>query len=433
MKIIKISLVILISCCTVGALAQPSKTAPAKSPVSKPIKDSFAFNVLSTIDKVLRFAEDTKKPAMAMAGELLRTDQQGSGIYQPTIVMPGSVSMGYRLSKTYRDLKSTTWEWKAIMLDLPKDQGAAAIQVMKTKIDSLLLSFRDRQKQHGVYYTLHTFTNLSASYRQTDQLELVIFFDKGLHNSEQAVIDSLKQLYRSLLANKRTASECAEKFGKALAVEGIPDETIKKVDTEMIVEVANKDAEAAYQALISIPYPADYMAIFEKLPPAAKEVVRSLAKQAVEKFYDEQNGRYNNSRPDIVVEKKKEIDKETPPGDPCQREMWETGVKPGHYLSGDGAVSYVTDYSCSMHTYTIAWVDNGKLKFKPGVTREEIKKYSRTSGSPFLVCSHCQGQGYSMEYDWYQVNAYSGYHARSNKQTRYSCGQCKGAGFMKVR
>lgn len=236
-----------------------------------------------------------------------------------------------------------------------------------------------------------------------------------------------------LPSDKATASKCGRQFAAALALEGIEKQKITNIYTELLKEIAYKDITAAFHLLVEAPVSSNELkAITDQLTASQQQEIRKISRQVIDDFYAEYNGQ---PKPDVVLEKKKEIEKATPPSDPCQREIWELSIKPGYYISGNGKVAYVRDYSCAANTYTIAWLDRARSSrlVMETLSVDAMRSYHHTSSAPFLICSHCKGQGYSLEYDWYQVNVASNYYARSNDQRKYTCGVCSGAGYIKVR
>jgi hypothetical protein len=422
MKMFKLLLLLLTLSFSTSLYAQPPKKVPAKPVAKNVIKDTFAFNVLSTIDKILRVAEDPTKHPMLLAGELLKTSFRGGGIYQSTITIPGSVRTEFTQIDTDRDKGKTSWELTITMIDTPKGKHPGAV-AMKQKLDSLVTSFKNRKG------SMYAGGSINDKYYERDNVYIIISIYKGLYNTEQGAIDSVVNLYKPLLSNRATAGDCAPKFTKALELEGIKQGKIIELFTSLFKEIANKNLGAAFDMLIGGPSYIDVQIAKSALSYSQQEEIKKMATKAVEDFYGN-----NYSRPDVVVEKKKEIDQQQPPSDPCKKEIWELRIKPGWYVSGNGRTAYVTEYSCATHTYTIAWVNaTKKLEFEKGLSPNAMAAYTGTSSSPFIICSHCKGIGYSMEYDWYQVNVASNHYAKSDKQRKYSCGVCSGAGYIKVR
>lgn len=411
--------------------AQSAKTIPAKPATNKPIKDSFAFNVLATVDKILRVAEEAKKHPMTLAGEPLKTNYNGGMTYKSAVQLLGSEKAEFCLNYTRRDAGNTEWIWMTTVIDTPKGAHSAAVLAMHKKLDSLLLSFKDRGKLLGPNFSFSTWASVNEASLERDFLFLKISFEKGIYNTEQGVIDSMIRLYKPLLSDKTTANECGEKFSKAMQLEGISAARIKQIYEDIVKEIAYKDINTAFQLMLGAPYFVEMKTLKEQLTYSQQEEITKLATKVVEDY----NAKYNGKpKPDVVLEKKKEIEKVTPPSDPCKREIWDLKIKPGWYVTGSGHTAYVRDYSCSTHTYTISWVNpTKKLVTEKGITVDAMNAYSPTSASPFIVCSHCNGVGYSMEYDWYQVNVASNHYAKSNDQRKYSCGVCSGAGYLKIR
>lgn len=100
--------------------AQQIKVQQPSTPPAKTIKDTFAFNILSTIDKVLHIAEDPAKPASLLAEEQIETNDDGVGVYQSAVELPGSISTRFSLYNTKRSEGYATWEWRAVLFDTEK-------------------------------------------------------------------------------------------------------------------------------------------------------------------------------------------------------------------------------------------------------------------------------------------------------------------------
>lgn len=404
---------------------------PNKKPVTKqPIKDSFALTILTTIDQLLRFAEDPKKTAMSVAGELQKTNTNGAGIYNSPVRFPGFGNATLMLSSTSRKINLSTWEWQGMIYQFPKGQQTALLKQTEAKLDTLIKSF-DARKTNSLSNFYITVRNWSdKSWLEKDELSVLVTFNKKVTNTEQSAIDSILQLYRPLLSSPATAKTCVSQFAEALALEGVERPKVKEIFINELKSVANTNTQAAFNMLLSGPSYIDVKEATAQLTSSQQDQLKRMANQYIDDF----NKKYNNvPTTDVVVEKKKELEKAKPPSDPCEREMWETGVKPGKYLSVNGKTAIVSDYSCTTHTYTLAVLDNGKIQFHYSVTREQVKKYPASYDYTFMLCSRCNGAGHSMEYDWYQMSTGSNFYARSDKQTKYTCGICKGSGYIKIR
>jgi hypothetical protein len=405
----------------------------AKLPAQTKAKDSFAISVLNTVDKVLRIAEDPKQLAMKLAAEPIRLNRNGAMTYHSSVPFPGNVSTEFEQTHTRRDLGSTDWQWQVRLLDFPKGQQTAQITATKIKVDSLLLSFASRKRTSypDGTYEVSTYSWTNSNYYDSDALFLVVRLKKKLHNTEQQAIDSLLKLYKPLMADTRIAHDKAGSFANAFKLEDISEAKTKEVYSGVLKEISNKNLNAAYQLMLNAPSFVDLQAITAQFTEAQRTQIRVLAKKDIDEFY----GTTNKPSSDPVIEKQKEIKEKQAPADPCEREIWELSIKPGYYVAGNNRVAYVRDYSCANNRYTIVWMDvskNNRLVAE-GLSVEEMKAYRHTSAAPFIVCSNCRGIGYSMEYDWYQVNVASNTYARSNDLRKYTCGVCSGAGHIKVR
>ncbi len=396
-------------------------------------KDTFAINILNTVEKVLRIAEDPKHAAMKLAGEPIRLTRNGSMIYHSSVPFPGNVPTEFEQTHTWRKHGSTGWQWQVRLLDFPKGKQVELINVTKKKVDSLLLSFASRKRPpypDGTYeVTTAAWTN--SPYYDSDALLLIVRVKKKLHNTEQQAIDSLLRLYKPLMADTRVAHDKAGAFANAFKLEDISEAKTKEVYSGVLKEISNKNLGATYQLMLNAPSFVDLKAISAQFTEAQRTQIRDLAKKDIDAFY----GNTNKPTTDPVIEKQKEIKEKQPPADPCEREIWELSIKPGYYVAGNNRVAYVRDYSCATDRYTIVWKDASKNSrlVAEGLSVEEMKAYRHTSAAPFIVCSNCRGIGYSMEYDWYKINVASNTYARSNDQRKYTCGVCSGAGYIKVR
>jgi hypothetical protein len=395
------------------------------------VKDTFAINILSTVDKVLRIAEDPKRSAFELAGEPIKVGLNGATIYNAAIQLPGTVSTLEQIN-TWRSSGYTQWQWQAKLIDLPKGKGETLIMATKRKLDSLLSFFKTRKRSANPDGDWELTTNAwsnSPLYNE-DGLLLTIHLKKKLHNNEQQAVDSLVKLYQPLMADPRIAYQRASTFSNAFRFEDIPNEKTAQAYLNSIKEVATINIESAYHMMMSAPYFMKMEDIVTQLTDAQKARIRELARKALDDFY----GTTNYTAKDPVIEKKKEIKEKQPPSDPCEREIWELAIKPGYYISGNGRVAYVRDYNCASDSYTIFYLNaEGKRLLNEPVSKSAMDSYRHSSAAPFIICSNCRGAGYSMEYDWYQVNVASNYYARSNDQRKYTCGVCSGSGFIKVR
>lgn len=397
------------------------------------VKDTFAINILTTVDKVLRIAEDPKRSAMELAGEPISMNFNGSMKYRSAVPFPGKATTEFEQTQTWRNHGITNWQWQVRLLDFPKGQQTALINATKKKVDSLLLSFDSRKRPpypDGTYEVL-TAALINLSYYDTDGLLLIVRVSKKLHNTEQQAVDSLLNLYKPLMVDPQVAHDKGGTFANAFRMEHISEAKTKEVFTSLLKELANKNISATYQLLLNAPSFLDFQAITAQFTEAQRTQIKDLARKDIDAFYA------NNNKPatDPVIEKRKEIKEKQPPSDPCEREIWELTIKPGYYVSGNNRVAYVRDYNCATDRYTVLYKDASKNNrlVAEGLSVEDMKAYRHTAAAPFIVCSNCRGIGYSMEYDWYQVNVASNAYARSNDQRKYTCGVCAGSGYIKVR
>ncbi|MES2777386.1 MAG: hypothetical protein V4722_24620 [Bacteroidota bacterium] len=421
--------------CALCVGLQAQKTL-IKKPVEKPevIRDTFAFNLLTTLDKVVRMAEDPAVAAAAFAGEQQGVAINGAGEFNSAIMLPDAVSTIFKLDRTDRQNGTTTWEWKAVIYNFPKEQQLQVVVDGEKKVDSVITAFGKHIKESGTNAILQisAWKWINESYTDKDGLALAVRFTKKLHNTEQGAIDSLVRLYPPLFADPVAGSDCAEKFGKALELEGISRDKVSALYSSLARDLTGKNIKAVFNLLIQAPYFVDYKKIKTELVYSQQEALTKMAQSAV----DDYNAQYNPPpKQDVVTLKKKEIEKEKIPTDPCEKEKLALRIKPGSYVQSNGPVSYVKDYSCQYHTYTVCWIEEktNHLKTATDVTSAGMEGYRITNAAPFYVCDRCQGQGYSMEYDWVQMASGSSHYARTNRQTQYSCGTCKGAGYIKIR
>jgi len=399
------------------------------SPIPKPPQDTFALNILSAVDKVLNVSEDQKQPVSVLLGELLRTDENGRGIYQANITLNGGLESVVFLSSTSRPMSRTWWCWRAIVLEAPKGTATEKILRLRSKTDSILKSFNQRIGQSNT--SLGARTNLHLGDRDADQLYLEIIFERLLHNTEQEAYDSLLRLYKPLLMDKATVKECSDKFADAIYCESLSAHFAQKLYDSFFAELANQDLTSAYIVLIDAPGNVDKVKLIDMLSSIQREQIRTMAQKSVDDYYNKMYNR-TEKKIDPIVTRKKEIEKEQPPSDPCKRMIWELRIKPGMYVKGDNKTFYVVDFHCNSGFYKLAWIDltkgrKGKLMFDSRIPLSTMDKYEVTSGG-FRPCSYCNGLGYHLEYEWVQMLSGSNFYARTNKQTRVTCWHCSGNG-----
>jgi hypothetical protein len=394
------------------------------------IKDSFAFNLLTTLDKVFNIVENPKKDWSALAGPLLSTTNEGEGEYQAAIQFPGGVNTKLIRQSTNRRTGLTDWRWQVLVFDLPKGIQGEKVKTTQLKIDSLLTNFEKRKGTgtHKVSY-LSTISWINEKLWNTDQLLLSVDFFKPITNTPEEAIDSIVRLYKPLFLNKTTARGLGRKFPYALKREDIPEEKIREVVQRTFLEVAAVDLECAFYMALDVPYFIEVRKLKESLSYDQQQKITAMAQKLIDEYNAEKN---KKNGVDPVVEQKKKKDAEVAAIDPCEKDRKKI-IPKNAFLEKGGQIIYVMNFSCETRKYKIAWINTTNKLVLGTATEEEINKCNTTSQAPFLPCSQCDGVGHSLEYDWYQTGVGSNFYARSNKQRTYTCGVCHGSGYLKIR
>ncbi len=404
-----------------STMAQPK---PANQP-KQTVKDTFALRLLTSIDRLLQMATDEKITGKAMVGEFIGVTSGENPEWQSAVQVPGSSKTTCTHYYTFRNEGITDWNWIAT---IPKSAGGSRTTTpAKERAEKVVQSFNIQNMQ----YKGRPFT--ASVYEYDTSIFIKINYYKGLHNTEKDVLDSMDQLYRPLLFKKQTAGECIKRLQSALSTEGISKDVSLTYFKKLVPQIANVSVEAAFETLMGIDSQADYKEIVSGLSYTQKEEIRTIAKKVVSDYVDAQKAQRDKT--DVVVAQKKEIEKVQAPTDPCQKEIWELKLKPGNYVSANGAIGLISAFFCNTHTYTIAWYDakSKRISLAKNVTVAETSSYSLAYNAPFMLCRSCKGEGSHMEYEWYQMNVASSYYARSNKQTKIPCGECGSRGCIVVR
>lgn len=425
------SILIIAFVCWV-TLATHAQTTTNKKQITA--QDSVALNLLTTVARVVNIAEDAKQQAMALAGKQLSTNADGVAVYESTVQLPGYPASTLTQYSTRRTEKLTTWNWETVLIDQPKSQGPATIKQLQTKVDSILSFFTKKNvalnnKPHmAVVSTIDQLYDWRGNYT----LLLQVSFTKPLHNTLEQAVDSIDTLYRPLLSVPLTAAQLGEKYQRAMEAEEVSNERIKKEFTAMVKAIADKNIQAAFNLVMRGRFYINAKEVNEQLSTGQQQQMKTMATQLI----DEYNAQFKKPAPktDAVAAQKKEIQKATPPTDKCKRQLWEMGLELGSFISGEGKDAQLIEHDCNTNQFKIAWLDKAKNKIMfASINQQQIKNYKSSTQFPFLLCNHCKGVGYFMEYDWYQMGVGSSFYARSTKQRLYTCGVCSGKGYIQVR
>lgn len=403
---------------TNACFAQKSAAKPAKQTV----KDTFAINLLNSVDKLLGMATNDKITGKAMAGEFIGITEGEHTEWLSLAQVPSSIKTTCLHDHSFRNYECVRWEWTAII-----PQGKGDKPVTKERVEKIVQNFNIKDIQ----YKGQNFQCEVNAYNSEVFLKITYF--KALHNTEQEAIDSLLQLYKPLLLSRQTAGTCIRRLENAFGIEGISKEAVLATYKKLIKQIADTDIEAAFETMMGIRSDEDSKIILNQLSYAQQEQIRTMAKKIVADY----NAQFTPKTPqtDVVLAKKKEIEKAKVPTDPCEREIWELKLKPGNYITGNGWAGQITGYSCGNNTYNIAWYDAKakRITMEKNVLVNATSAYSLANNAPFMICRNCQGEGHSLEYEWYQVNVASSTYARSNKQNKVPCGACGSRGCIIVR
>ena len=250
------------------------------------VKDTLAINILTTVDKVLRIAEDPKRGAMELAGEPTRSELNGSMIYRSSLAFPGNAKTELLQTSTYRIDGYANWQWRVFLLEVPKGEKAALIAETQKKADTILTSFNSRKKTTSPFkdYELTTAPLINSTWFDTDGLLLIVSFTKKIHNTEQQALDSLVRLYKPLMVNPAIAKEYASVFGNALRFEDIATDKAKAAYINVVKEIADKNITAAFNMLINGPYFVGMQEALAQLNSSQQASIREMAQKAVEDY-----------------------------------------------------------------------------------------------------------------------------------------------------
>lgn len=311
-----------------------------------------------------------------------------------------------------------------LTVDQPKKEiDLAAVKKLKQAIDTLLTSFT--AKKQGV--SIYTSGNVDDAWYKECVLDLRISFERPHNASPQQIKDSLLALYLPILKKKEFTREAGFQFLGALDIEGFSNEEKEEIIMPVAKEVINHDFYAGYLFVLNKPY---YIRNYNAaLTVEQRERVTKTARQELDASYAK-NG---EQKKDPVVQQQQKQAAEKIPTDPCEKEIYYLKHKPGQYIAYNGTTAFVSAYSCPDNTYTICYLDKGKLVFKKNIAVASLANAHHSAASPFVICRNCQGKGNFMEYKWYYMNNYSGHYARSNEQHQVTCGVCLGSGYIKVR
>lgn len=387
--------------------------------------DEFARNLLTTVNRVYTVLDKPQDHLALLAGSLDSVTKKGAPVLSAAIVFPGCISTTVEKVSNNLDKGISEWQWCARFVSEPKKMtDTPAVRKLKLTIDTLLNSFTGKKTVAKTF----TYSSLDRSWEDQCVLELRISFNQPQTASRQEIRDSLVSLYLPVLKNKEFTMAASYQFYGALEIEGFSNEEKVEIIMPVVKEVINHDFYAGYLFVLNRPY---YVKDFHAaLTPGQRERISKTASSELNAYYKSFEKPAKNP---VVVQYQKQA-AEKIPEDPCGKEIYHLKHKPGHYITYHGTTALVSAYSCSANTYTICYLDaKGKLVFDKNIPVASLANAQQSSASPFIVCSNCRGQGYFMEYDWYDMNSYTGHYARSNKLRQITCGICSGSGHIKVR
>ncbi len=387
--------------------------------------DEFSRNLLITVNRVYSVLEQPKNHLKLLAGPLDSVGEKGTPVHSAMIISPGSVSTTVEKIYVNQQEKTVRWEWCARFVREPKKTAdTAAARRLQIAIDTLLSSFIVGKPGVRIY----TYNSLDQSWVTDCLLDVRIAFKQPYRTTPEEARDSVVALYLPMLKDKTFTSAASYQFYGALDIEGFSNEEKVEIIMPVVKEVINHDFYAGYLFVLNRPY---YVKSFDAaLTAEQRQRVTKTAREELDKYYDSFSKKEN---PPVVQQVQKKP-AERVPTDPCEREIYNLANKPGQYIIYNGTTALISAYSCPDNTYTICYLDTkGKLTFANNLSVSAIAGAARTSASPFIICSNCRGKGHFMEYDWYDMNSYTGHYARSNKLRQITCGVCSGSGHIKVR
>lgn len=235
----------------------------------------------------------------------------------------------------------------------------------------------------------------------------------------QKTLDSLLLIYKPLLKTTTSAESAVRKFVEE--IKKLPEDIVKKPYLDLVAELANNNIQSTFYLVLEAPYYFKNEELLAQLNPTQKAEIRKIA----QKITDDYN---KKSQPASVAAQQKETPKETPPTDPCQREIWELKIKPGSYVKMPKGVAKVESYSCKTGKYSILWADGKQKLQREYTTVETMNTYEKISYIPFTTCGRCNGFGYTIEHE---TREFGGYLFKSDKTKQVFCTTCSGKGYKR--
>ena len=367
---------------TIGGKETNKKTA---------VTDSATYTFLFPVIKMMQVAEDPKKGTAFIMTDLKETNAEGQAVYAAPYTINNFKSILVK-KETDRIKQTTTWEWTGTFFEAPKgsiEQGTRA----ERRADSLLklLQYKRGNSPNTISYVgsyFYDFTNPAAA-------GVRLIFTKGLHNSEQEAYDSLIKLYKPLLFAPAFSSGAAQQLGYALQLEGFDKNKINACFKDLLNEVANKNAAAAYQLLLGVPGFVDFKALKEQLRADKRNEITAMAKKQVDEFYEKERRKINGD-PVVAQEKKLQNEKSL---NGCtsinanQQNKYQLGITMISTQNGTPFIVRLTSIDCATKTVTIT--KPGKRTAHDFVLHLPFDVYERYEihAKQFHRCNNCGGEG----------------------------------------
>lgn len=250
------------------ATKPPPKTS---APVEIVIKDTFAWNVQTTLKRLQAYILDDTKSSGYIVGEYMYTNSD-LPFYATAIKMPGALSSRVIRHHVNRALGYVEWEWQAQFLRTTKEQEEQRAQI--ETIIKAMPAMRGGDEKNKV-------TSIAAVVNPYSYVEISVHFLKPVLQTKQQATDSLIAVFHPGFIRLETAEDAAKKFWKATEAEGIAEDDVKEAMTKEIRAVADMDTRAAYQVMMSTPRPQDLMS---KLTPQQAETIRAYANGYLEAY-----------------------------------------------------------------------------------------------------------------------------------------------------
>lgn len=218
--------------------AMQAKTAVTQDAV---IKDTFAWNIQTTLKRLQANILDDTRPAAAIVGGYIDTEKDRN-VYSAIIKMPGAIESKVIREKVNRTAGYAEWEWQTTFFRTTDDQ-----EIQRKQVDDIVKAMpamKGGNEKNKV-------ESISVAVSSISYVVLSVHFLKPLLQTKQQAIDSLIKVFHPGLINAETVEDAAKKLQKALAGEDILSKDAVDAAAEEIKVVADRDIRSAYTVLMA--------------------------------------------------------------------------------------------------------------------------------------------------------------------------------------